>query len=286
MLPRRSYRAQKLPWPRLRSPRWPRRSPLRQTQRHRHPSRHRRQRHGHRRHRKLHPLRRSRPSHEQHRQHYVPQTPRNRSRRPCCHQNRQRNQTQTRYAHNPNGLMFKVAVLASTNGTDLQAIIDELKSGQMPGIELVGVFSNKQCYAIERAAAQGYHTHICPTEPELIAALEKYQPDLIVLVGYMRVLTKTFLQKFPKVINVHPSLIPKYSGKNFYGQSVHEAVLQNKESETGMTIHYVDQGVDTGQIILQKTCPVHPDDTPETLKARVQELEKKWYPEVIRNLAS
>ncbi|MBP7670934.1 phosphoribosylglycinamide formyltransferase [Candidatus Gracilibacteria bacterium] len=182
--------------------------------------------------------------------------------------------------------MFKIAVLASTNGTTLQAIIDELKADKMPGIELVGVFSNKQCYAIERAAAQGYFTHISATEPEIITALDKQKPDLIVLVGYMRVLSDEFLAKFPKVINVHPSLIPKYCGKNFYGQSVHEAVLANNEKETGMTIHFVDQGVDTGQIILQKTCPVYPNDTAETLKSRVQELEKHWYPEVIRQLAS
>lgn len=181
--------------------------------------------------------------------------------------------------------MFKIAVLASTNGTDLQAIIDEMKAGKMPGIELTGVFSNKDCYALQRAQEQDYFTYQFTTEQELITELKKKQPDLIVLIGYMRILSPEFIQSFPKIINVHPSLIPKYSGKDFYGANVHKAVLENHETETGMTIHYVDQGVDTGDIILQKTTPVTPEDTPETLKEKVQALEKKWYPEVIRNLA-
>ncbi|MEK7126653.1 MAG: formyltransferase family protein, partial [Patescibacteria group bacterium] len=109
----------------------------------------------------------------------------------------------------------------------------------------------------------------------------------IVLVGYMRILTRKFVESFKnKIINVHPALIPKYCRKDFFGKSVHEAVLAAKEHETGMTIHYVEEGVDTGKIILQKKCPVLPNDTVETLKERVQELEKKWYPEMIRRISS
>lgn len=192
--------------------------------------------------------------------------------------------------------MFKIAVLASTNGTDLQAIIDEIKAGNMPGIELALVASNKKdCYALQRAQEQGYKTlFVDPKsksrkefDAELAEQLKQHNIDLIVLVGYMRILTPEFVRQFPKqIINVHPSLIPKYSGKDFYGQSVHEAVLANHETQSGMTIHYVDEGVDTGEIILQKTCPVIPADTPETLKAKVQALEKKWYPEVIRQLST
>ncbi len=191
--------------------------------------------------------------------------------------------------------MFKIAVLASTKGTDLQAIINEIKAGAMPGVELSVVISNKEnCQALEKAQTNGFEAFFISAkgksreqyDEELIKELQKRQIDLVVLVGYMRLLTPSFIQAFPrKIINVHPSLIPKYSGHDFYGQSVHEAVLQAGETETGMTIHYVDEGVDTGEIILQKTCPVHPTDTPETLKARVQELEKKHYPEVIRLLA-
>lgn len=191
--------------------------------------------------------------------------------------------------------MFKIAILASTNGTDLQAIIDEMKAGRMPGIELTLVASNKKdCYALQRAKEQGYKTlFIDPKnktreefDEEITAALTKEKVDLIALVGYMRILSPEFVRKFPqKIINVHPALIPKYCGPKFFGKSVHEAVLAANEKETGMTIHYVDEGVDSGEIILQKTCPVTHDDTPETLKAKVQALEKKCYPEVIRQIA-
>lgn len=190
--------------------------------------------------------------------------------------------------------MFKIAVLASTNGTDLQAIIDEMKSGKMPDIELSAVISNKECYALERAKEQGYVTFFIDPKGKsreefdeaMATILTDLKVDLIVLVGYMRILTTPFVRKFQhKIINVHPALIPKYCGENFYGSNVHEAVLAAGDKETGMTIHYVDEGVDTGEIIMQKTCEVLPGDTAETLKVRVQQLEKKWYPEVIRMIA-
>jgi len=191
--------------------------------------------------------------------------------------------------------MFKIGVLASTRGTDLQAIIDEMKAGKMPGIELAVVISNKvDAYALQRAKEQGYKTFFVNPKDrtreefdmEMAKILEEEKVDLIVLVGYMRILTSAFVQKFPKkIINVHPALIPKYCGKSFFGANVHEAVLAAHEKETGMTIHYVEEGVDTGEIIIQKTCPVLPNDTPDTLKERVQSLEKQWYPEVIRELA-
>lgn len=192
--------------------------------------------------------------------------------------------------------MFKIAVLASTKGTDLQAIIDELKAGKMPEIELAVVISNKKkCYALERAKAQGYKTvFVNPKnrtreefDERVAEILETEKVDLIVLVGYMRILSTEFVRKFKKkIVNVHPALIPKFCGPKFFGTNVHEAVLKAKEKETGMTIHYVDEGVDTGEIILQKTCPVEPNDTPESLKAKVQTLEKEWYPEIIRQLAA
>ncbi|MBT3865211.1 phosphoribosylglycinamide formyltransferase [Candidatus Peregrinibacteria bacterium] len=191
---------------------------------------------------------------------------------------------------------FRIAVLASTNGTDLQAIIDEMKAGKMPGIELTCIISNKKsCYALERARNQGYKAiFVNPRDrtreefdEKVAEILRKYEVDLVVLVGYMRILSEQFVKKFPqKIINVHPALIPKFCGADFFGTSVHEAVLAAGEKETGMTIHYVDEGCDTGEIILQKTCLVSPDDTPDTLKTKVQALEKQYYPEVIRQLSS
>lgn len=189
---------------------------------------------------------------------------------------------------------MRLAVLASTRGTDLQAIIDEMKAGRMPGIELACVVSNvKNCYALERAHAQGLKTYfIDPKEKsrvefdrELANILKEEKTDLVALVGYMRILTPYIIGEFRgRIINVHPALLPKYGGKNFYGRNVHEAVLAAGEKETGMTIHFVEEEVDGGQIILQKICPVLPGDTPESLQSRVQELEKEWYPKVIRSL--
>lgn len=196
---------------------------------------------------------------------------------------------------------YKIGVLASTKGTDLQAIIDELQAGKMPGIELTVVVSNKKdAFALERARTYGCEAiFVDPkdfiiSEPSNPKSREKYDEelarifkergvDLIVLIGYMRILTPTFVRQFPRrIINVHPALMPKFSGPGFYGANVHEEVLKAGEKETGCTIHFVDEGVDTGEIIVQKKIPVDPTDTAETLKDKVQALEKKWYPEVIR----
>lgn len=190
---------------------------------------------------------------------------------------------------------MRIAVLASTRGTDLQAIIDEIKAGRLKNVEISCVVSNiKNCYAVERAHSHGIKTHfVDPKEKsriefdrEMALILKNEKVDLIVLVGYMRILTPYFVGEFKgKIINVHPALLPKFGGKNFFGKNVHEAVLAAHETETGMTIHFVEENIDTGKIILQKTCPVLPDDTPETLKDRVQALEKEYYPKVIQMFA-
>lgn len=190
---------------------------------------------------------------------------------------------------------MKIAVLASTRGTDLQAIIDEIKAGRLKNVEIACVVSNvKNCYALERAHSHGIKTHFIDSKEksriefdrEMATILKNEKVDLIVLVGYMRILTPYFVGEFKgKIINVHPALLPKFGGKNFFGSNVHEAVLAAHETETGMTIHFVEENVDSGKIILQKTCPVLPDDTPEALKDRVQALEKEWYPKVIQRFA-
>lgn len=189
---------------------------------------------------------------------------------------------------------FRIAVLASTRGTDLQAIIDEIKAGRL-AVELACVVSNKKnCYALERAAAQGFKTYFVDPKDktrvefdrEMAKILKNEKVDLIVLVGYMRILTPYFVGEFKnRIINVHPALIPKYCGKDFFGNNVHEAVLKAGEKETGMTIHYVEEEVDAGPIIIQKKCPVLPGDTPDTLKERVQALEKEWYSKAIQMIA-
>lgn len=192
--------------------------------------------------------------------------------------------------------MFRIGVLASTNGTDLQAIIDEIKAGRMRGIELAVVISNKKnAFALERARAQGFKAvFIDPKgktrqqyDRELAAELKKNKVNLVVLVGYMRILSPEFVRTFPRrIINIHPALMPKFSGPGYFGANVHEAVLKAGEKETGCTIHFVDEGVDTGEIIVQKKVAVSPNDTADTLKEKVQALEKKWYPKVIKRLAA
>lgn len=196
---------------------------------------------------------------------------------------------------------FKIGVLASTKGTDLQAIIEQIKNGKMPGIELTIVVSNKKnAYALERAQAQGFKTlFIDPKksdgalktreeyDEELARILKEHEVDLVVLVGYMRILTPAFVRQFPRrIINVHPALMPKFSGPGHFGANVHEEVLKAGEKETGCTIHFVDEGVDTGEIIVQKKIAIDPSDTAEKLKEKVQFLEKLWYPEVIRWFAA
>lgn len=191
--------------------------------------------------------------------------------------------------------MYKIGILASTKGTDLQAIIDEMKAGKMPGIEIAIVISNKEdAYALERARQADIPTlFISPRgkkraeyDREVAAELKKHKVDLVVLIGYMRILSTEFIRLFPRrIINVHPALMPKFSGPGYFGANVHEAVLKAGEKESGCTIHFVDEGVDTGEIILQKKVTIEQTDTAETLKEKVQALEKKWYPEVIRRFA-
>lgn len=190
---------------------------------------------------------------------------------------------------------MRIAVLASTRGTDLQAIIDEIKAGTLKNVEIACVVSNvKNCYALERAHSHGIKTYFIDSKEksriefdrEMATTLKNEKVDLIVLAGYMRILTPYFVGEFKgKIINVHPALLPKFGGKNFFGKNVYEAVLAAHETETGMTIHFVEENVDSGKIILQKTCPVLPNDTSETLKDRVQALEKEWYPKVIQMFA-
>jgi phosphoribosylglycinamide formyltransferase-1 len=192
--------------------------------------------------------------------------------------------------------MFKIVVLASTRGTDLQAIIDEIKAGKMPGIELSAVISNKKnCYARKRAKEQGFETHFISQkgktreefDKKMAEIIKGKQADLIVLVGYMRILSTWFVREFKnKIINIHPAIdMKKYGGAGFFGGNVHEAVLKAGEKETGCTVHFVSEDVDTGPIIAQAKVKIEPGETVDTLKEKVQEEEKKLYPEVIRKLA-
>lgn len=169
----------------------------------------------------------------------------------------------------------KVAVLVSGGGTNLQAIIDKTQNGELPQVELVKVISSKEgAFALERAAKAGIPTAVAKEQAGVLNELKACGTELIVLAGYMKVLSEDIIKEYRnRIINIHPSLIPKYCGKGFYGIRVHNAVIAGGETESGATVHYVDEGVDTGEIILQRKVPVEPGDTPEELAARVLKVE-------------
>ena len=182
--------------------------------------------------------------------------------------------------------MLRVAVLVSGGGTNLQAIIDAIDSKVITGasIELV-ISNNKNAYALTRAAENGIKSVcISPKEYEsraefnlaLIAALDEAKVDLVVLAGFLVIIPGEMISKYRgRIINIHPSLIPSFCGTGYYGLKVHEAALARGVKVTGATVHFVDEGTDTGPIILQKAVEVLPGDTPEVLQRRVME-QAEW----------
>ncbi|MCR5688439.1 MAG: phosphoribosylglycinamide formyltransferase [Lachnospiraceae bacterium] len=194
--------------------------------------------------------------------------------------------------------MLKIAVLVSGGGTNLQAIIDSAEAGKLPGVSIDCVISNKAgAYALERAKEHGIHSEcISPKDFADMDAYGSYMADflakrdigLVVLAGFLVVLPPVFIRAFAgRVINIHPSLIPSFCGDGFYGLKVHEAALARGVKVTGATVHYVDEGTDTGPIILQKAVEVEEGDTPETLQKRVME-QAEWIilPKAIEMIAA
>ena len=182
--------------------------------------------------------------------------------------------------------MLKLAVLVSGGGTNLQAIIDSIADGRITNAEIKVVISNnKNAYALERAAKAGIPAKaLSPKDfPDrdafneaLLQALIDSEADLVVLAGCLVVIPPKIVEYFKnRIINIHPSLIPSFCGKDYYGLKVHEGVLDRGVKVTGATVHFVDDGTDTGPIILQKAVEVHQDDTPKTLQLRVME-EAEW----------
>ena len=187
--------------------------------------------------------------------------------------------------------MIKLGVLGSTKGTDLQKIIETEKLGQLKAKLSVVISNKKDAYILERAKAYNIpaiHISLKKKTREMFESratlvLEKYHVDLILLIGFMRILSAEFCQTWKnKIINVHPSLLPKYSGG--MDSSVHEQVLKSKDIESGCTIHYVTEQVDAGQIIMQKRCQIEKNETVETLKSKVQQLEGEAFVQVINKL--
>ncbi len=186
-------------------------------------------------------------------------------------------------------MAIKIAVLASTRGTDLQAIMDEIAAGTLDA-ELKLVLTNKECPAEERARKAGYKTKILLFDKEkdnresydkqVAELLDNEDVELVVLVGWMRLFSPWFCQRYEnRIMNIHPSLLPSFPGMD---RSVHEEVLDYGCTVSGCTIHFVDEGTDTGPIIMQGTVPVRHDDTVDSLKEKVQALEQQLYPRAIQ----
>lgn len=194
--------------------------------------------------------------------------------------------------------MLRVGVMVSGGGTNLQAIIDSVNNGTITNASIEVVVSNNyNAYALERAKNSGIEA-VCVSpkdyaersqyNEELIKTLDSYKLDLIVLAGCMVVLPKELIEKYRnRIINIHPALIPSFCGKGFYGLHVHEKVLERGVKLTGATVHFVDEGTDTGPIILQKAVEVKYGDTPEVLQKRVMEqAEWKILPQAINLIAN
>ena len=182
--------------------------------------------------------------------------------------------------------MLKMAVLVSGGGTNLQAIMDKIDDGSITNAEISVVISNNpNAYALERAKKHGIEARcISPKNFEnraafneaLLAAIQSYEVDLVVLAGCLVVIPEIMVKAYPnRIINIHPALIPAFCGTGYYGLKVHEAVLAKGAKVTGATVHFVDEGTDTGPIILQKAVEVKEGDTPEVLQRRVME-EAEW----------
>ena len=194
--------------------------------------------------------------------------------------------------------MLKVAVLVSGGGTNLQAVLDAIDAGRITNAGVCGVISNnKNAYAQKRAEDHGIPAQcISPKDYEtreefnekFLEAVDALTPDLIVLAGFLVVIPAKMIERYRnRIINIHPSLIPSFCGTGFYGLKVHEAALARGVKVTGATVHFVDEGTDTGPIILQKAVEVEADDTPEKLQRRVMEqAEWKILPQAIDLIAN
>lgn len=185
--------------------------------------------------------------------------------------------------------MIRLGVLGSTNGTDLQDILDAVSAGELDADVAVVISNRTGAYILERAEINNVSAFFISHkgkkreefDGEITAVLKEHSVDLVLLIGFMRILSPEFCRVWQdRILNVHPSLLPKYAGG--MDINVHEEVLKNKDTETGCTIHFVNEVVDAGPILIQKKCNVDPDDTVDSLKTKVQTLEGEAFIEAIK----
>lgn len=192
-------------------------------------------------------------------------------------------------------------VLCSSRGTTFQSVLDAIKNGSLTArcLGLVTDHPDRECIAKAKTAGlpvkivaptsnesrEKYDERLHQAIMDLISKSLLLTPTLVVALGWMHIQSPWFIRKWPKrIINIHPALLPKYGGKGMYGDRVHKAVLKAGEKESGITIHFMDEGIDTGPIIVQKKCSVFKSDTVDKLKSRVQKLEWEWMPKVLQTL--
>ena len=184
--------------------------------------------------------------------------------------------------------MKRLSIFVSGNGTNLQRIAEYFANN--PNVEIVNVVcNNPKAYAIERAKNLGIPVKMITkatfNTPEFAKEMEDLDLDLIVLAGFLWKIPESLIQAYPHhIVNIHPALLPKYGGKGFYGEHVHEAVVAAKEDFSGITIHYVDEIYDNGEIILQAYVPLSEKETPDTLAAKIHQLEQAYFPITIEQL--
>ncbi len=190
--------------------------------------------------------------------------------------------------------MKNIAVMISGGGTNLQSLIDHQADGTLGGRLRYVVSNRKNAFGLVRAAQAGIENDFLSVADyeseeayfdEIAHRFEQRKIDLIVLAGFLKVLPESFTRRFRgRIINIHPSLIPSYSGVGFYGRKVHEAVVADKAKVTGATVHFVDEGCDTGPIILQSEVPVFPEDDPDSVQARVLIVEHQLLPLAVKKI--
>jgi phosphoribosylglycinamide formyltransferase-1 len=177
----------------------------------------------------------------------------------------------------------KLVILVSGKGSNARNLVSYFKKNQH--VIVCGIVSSKQNPALESYCAENqlFYEECYPwNEERILPVLDKTGIDVVVLAGFLKKISSTFIASFPnRMINIHPSLLPKYGGAGMYGQRVHEAVFSDKESNTGITIHLVNEHYDEGEILVQHACAVDPNDTPTTIESKVHQLEHQFFPKAV-----
>lgn len=184
---------------------------------------------------------------------------------------------------------LNIAVLISGGGTNLQSVIDNTENGIINGKVKLVISSNENAYGLERAKNHNINGLFIGKEKrneKILEKLNEFNIDLVVLAGYLKIISKDILKEYKgKIINIHPSLIPSYCGKGFYGERVHKAVIENKEKFSGATVHLVDEGIDTGKILLQEKIEVSSNDDYKSLAKKVLKIEHRILVKVIEKIS-